>query len=166
MINFWLNPMVQIILVGCVLVIALIAMAISIGNHLRLKRIMKNCSSGKLDETIIEYYSKVEGLSKELKEGLLDLGRLERNMGLCMQKVGSIRYSAFSDMGSDLSFALAVLDGQDNGVVLNGIYGRENTTVYLKHIAGGASRIPLSPEEKQAIDQARENYKNGYLPKI
>ena len=65
-----------------------------------------------------------------------------------------VRYNAFSDTGSDLSFTLALLDEQNNGVVLNGIYSREMSNIYAKPITNGNSTYTLSEEERQAIDKA------------
>jgi len=60
-------------------------------------------------------------------------------------------------VGSNLSFAIALLDGNDNGIVLNGIYSRESTTTYAKSIINGQSKYALSAEEIQAIDIARKS---------
>ena len=75
-------------------------------------------------------------------------------MESCVQKIGIVRYSAFRDTGSDLSFALALLDEKNNGVVLNGIYSREMSNIYAKPVENGESTYTLSEEEKQAINKA------------
>ena len=75
-------------------------------------------------------------------------------MNTCMQKVGLVRYSAFKDTGSDLSFALAILDKYNDGIVLNGIYSREMSNIYAKPIKEGKSTYTLSEEEKEAIEKA------------
>ena len=53
-----------------------------------------------------------------------------------------MRYNAFDDMGSQLSFSLALLDDFKNGIVLTSIYGREDTVTYCKEIKDGTSNIP------------------------
>ncbi len=84
---------------------------------------------------------------------------IENNMMKCIQKIGIVRYSAFRDTGSDLSFALALLDNDNNGVILNGIYSREMSNIYAKPVKDGESTYTLIEEEKQALKQAI-NYKN------
>ena len=79
---------------------------------------------------------------------------MEKNLVKSIKKVGIIRYNAFKDVGSDLSFALALLDDQNNGVVLNGIYAREMSNIYAKPIENGKSNYVLSEEESQAIQKA------------
>ncbi|MFC5406718.1 DUF4446 family protein [Cohnella soli] len=77
---------------------------------------------------------------------------------LAIQKgrIGVHRFNAFSDSGSDLSFSIAIVnDGQD-GVVITGIHGREQTFLYAKPIDKGQSAYLLTPEEKLAISQAMQ----------
>ena len=78
-------------------------------------------------------------------------------MDTCIQKIGIVRYNAFKDTGSDLSFALAMLDEKNNGVVLNGIYSREMSNIYAKPVEKGKSKYTLSEEEQQAIQKAIED---------
>ena len=75
------------------------------------------------------------------------------------QKIGIVRYNAFKDTGSDLSFSLAILDAHNNGVVLNGIYARDSSNIYAKPIENGQSKYILSNEEKEAIYKAMNNVK-------
>ena len=67
-----------------------------------------------------------------------------------------VRYSAFKDTGSDLSFAVAMLDENNDGVVFNGIYSREMSNIYAKPVKNGVSEYTLSEEEKEAIRRAIE----------
>lgn len=83
---------------------------------------------------------------------------LEKNMNKCIQKVGMVRYNAYQHTGSDLCFALALLDFEDNGFVLNGIYSRDNTTnTYAKPIEHGASKYTLVKEEEEALNIAKQS---------
>ena len=68
--------------------------------------------------------------------------------------MGIVRYSAFQDTGSDLSFSLALLDEKNNGIVMNGIYSREMSNIYAKPVEAGKSSYTLSEEEQQAIEKA------------
>ena len=80
-----------------------------------------------------------------------------------IQKVGIIRYNAYKDTGSDLSFTLALLDENNNGVVLNGIYSREMSNIYAKPIENGKSTYTLSDEEQKGD---RKGYKFHKIWKI
>jgi len=89
-----------------------------------------------------------EKLSKELKS-------FKKESGWFLQKVGMVRFNPFSEVGSDQSFSLALLDGHDDGIVITSLYTREENRVYGKPIKGGISEYSLSGEEKEAISRAR-----------
>ena len=97
---------------------------------------------------------RVERVEKQNAEILTGMKTLEEDLTKCIQKVGMVRYNAFKDTGSDLSFALALLDDKNNGVVLNGIYSREMSNIYAKPVQNGVSSYTVSEEEKQAIEKA------------
>ncbi len=86
------------------------------------------------------------------EERLTELERIARSE---VARVGFVRYNAFDDVGSDLSFALALLNGEGDGVVLTSIYSREETRTYGKAVKGYASVVDASREERAAIDAAR-----------
>ncbi|HOB34775.1 MAG: DUF4446 family protein [Firmicutes bacterium] len=65
-----------------------------------------------------------------------------------------LRYNAFENTGSDLSFTLALLNDNADGIVLTSIFGREDSRLYAKPIIGGKSQYTLAEEEEQAIKAA------------
>ena len=66
-----------------------------------------------------------------------------------------VRYDAFTDTGGQLSWSLALLDDSGSGVVLTSIQGRNESRTYAKNVAGWTSETQLSPEEEDAITNAR-----------
>ena len=111
---------------------------------------------------------KLENVSKKgwdfLLEDIEDYNfsrKLDKDFEKSIQKVGIIRYNAYKDTGSDLSFTLALLDENNNGVVLNGIYSREMSNIYAKPIENGKSTYTLSDEEQKAIERAINSTKSG-----
>jgi Protein of unknown function (DUF4446) len=73
-----------------------------------------------------------------------------------LRHVGVVRYDAFGDMGGRLSFSAAVFDAQGDGLVISSINGRSETRTYAKALTAYESDHTLSPEEQQAIRDARE----------
>lgn len=71
------------------------------------------------------------------------------------QKRGVVRFNPFNDTGGNQSFALALLDKKDSGVLVLSLHGRSSTRVYVKEVENGESRYELSKEEKQAIEKAQ-----------
>lgn len=82
------------------------------------------------------------------------ISSLEYKQSFSIQKIGYIRYNAFSDMGNQLSYSIALMDNYNSGFVLSSLYGRDSTVNYSKPLKNGSSRIPLSAEEQIAIDRA------------
>lgn len=132
-----------------------------------LKRIRNNYSNfikklgngNNLDEMLHEYIKKVDSVEAKNQEIVSYCKAMDNNIKICSQKMGLVRYNAFKDTGSDLSFALAILDDYNNGIVLNGIYARDSSNIYAKPVENGESKYVLSNEEKEAISRAINNIK-------
>lgn len=110
-----------------------------------------------LDQMIRTYIEKVEKTDAKNEEIMNYCKKIDNEMMGCIQKMGIVRYNAFKDTGSDLSFTLALLDKYNNGVVLNGIYARDSSNIYAKPVENGESKYVLSNEEKEAIKKAIES---------
>lgn len=119
---------------------------------------MKKIGNGKnIEEDLENYMHRVNRVEKQNVEIKEVIESINKNMNNCIQKIGIVRYNAFKDTGSDLSFALAMLDEKNNGVVLNGIYSREMSNIYAKPVENGVSKYTISDEEKEAIRRAIED---------
>ena len=133
-------------------------------NVIRLGKIKRNYMNfikklGKgenIEEILKKYIQTVEDVDQRNDELINYCKKIDQDMTKCIQKIGMVRYSAFKDTGSDLSFALALLDEENDGVVLNGIYSREMSNIYAKPIEKGKSTYTVSVEEQQAIQKAIE----------
>ena len=116
---------------------------------------MEKLGNGKnLEEDLENFMYKVDRVEKQNMEITNFCKNLDESLSRCVQKIGIVRYSAFKDTGSDLSFAAALLDEKNNGVVLNGIYSREMSNIYAKPIDCGKSTYTLSEEEAEALEKA------------
>jgi uncharacterized protein DUF4446 len=103
-----------------------------------------------------------DGLRRQLAEISQRLATLESGMTQVVdaiphtvQGVGVIRYNPFPDMGGNMSFSLALLDGRANGVVISVLNDRNGSRVYGKAVESGISTHPLSDEEQKALALAR-----------
>ncbi len=121
----------------------------------KYKNFMAKLGNGKnIEEDLENYMYKVKKIEDNNAEIANDVNNIKNDLTKCIKKVGIVRYNAFKDTGSDLSFALALLDENDSGVVLNGIYSREMSNIYAKPIENGKSNYTLTDEEKNAINKA------------
>ncbi len=137
--------------------VVIVEMLVILFIHKRYISFMKKLGNGNnLDELLKSYLAEVESIKKDNGEIKNYYTKLDSDIASCIQKVGLVRYNAFKDVGSDLSFAIALLDGNDNGVVLNGIYGSESSNIYAKPIKKKESSYQLSQEEEYAIEIAEQ----------
>ena len=125
-------------------------------------KFMKKLGKGEnIEEMLKNHLEKVEFVHKQNEEILDYCRKIDNDFGKTISKIGIIRYSAFKDTGSDLSFTLALLNKHNDGVVLNGIYSREMSNIYAKPVENGESKYTLSEEEKKAIERAINPTKSG-----
>ena len=119
------------------------------------KEFMKKLGNGADIEEILDKH--IEKINKAIiKNEELErfCKNLDSDIKKCIQKYGLYRYNAYKDTGSDLSFTLALLDENNNGVVLNGIYSRETSNIYAKPVVDGNSSYKITEEEREAIKRA------------
>jgi hypothetical protein len=81
--------------------------------------------------------------------------QIDAALAHAVQGVGLVRFRAFQDTGGDQSFALALADGEGNGVVISALYGRGKTRIYAKPVQGWLSPKSLGEEEEQALAEAK-----------
>ena len=103
-----------------------------------------------------------EALRRDLAEIGRRLAALERStaqiaeaLPKAVQGVGVVRYNPFPEMGGNMSFSVALLDGSANGVVISVLNDRNGSRAYGKAVEQGTSTYPLSDEEQQALALAR-----------
>lgn len=125
--------------------------------HKKDKIFMEKLGDGKnIKEDLDRYMHRVSNTEDEIRKLSLYYKELDNKTQKCIQKVGIVRYNAYRDTGSDLSFAVCLLDEKNNGIVFNGIYSRDMSNIYAKPIENGISKYKLTPEEQEAINKALE----------
>ena len=92
---------------------------------------------------------------RELAALAARIAALEKVASSETPRVGFLRYNAFDDVGSDQSYALALVTRDGDGVVLSSIYSREETRTYGKAVQKFQTSHEASAEERAAIAQAK-----------
>lgn len=158
MLEFFKSDIYVWILSGIVLIMIVLYVTNSIKlSKLRksYKEFMRRLGNGNnMDEMMMSYIKKVNEVDQKSEQLLEYCHKINENVGSCLQKIGFVRYNAFQDTGSDLSFAMAILDRNNNGIIINGIYSRDGSNVYSKIVEKGKSPYRLSAEEEQALEEA------------
>lgn len=150
-----------------ILIVNIILFIMVIISNIRIKKIskksnefMRKLGNGRdIKEDINKYMERIIDLERGLSETNSYCKQLNKRVEGCVQKVGIVRYSAYKNSGNDLSFAVALLDDKNNGVVFNGLYSREMSSTYAKPVINGKSSYTMTTEESQAVLRAMEEEK-------
>lgn len=146
-----------LMLMVLVLVLIVIVLNLSLGLH-RLQRkysmFMKGSDGQSMERVFAQKIKEVDRLSTSNDDNYMKIQSLQKKMDKALTKYGIVKYDAFDDVGGKLSFALAMLDKNNTGFILNAIHSRDNCFFYIKEIVNGESYILLSSEEMDALRQA------------
>lgn len=142
--------------------LAILSLIFGISTMLKLKSTQKNLEilfSGKkavdLESILLNHSNEILAIDKEIQELFEISNKIHNLTQRSVHKVGIIRFNPFKDIGGDQSFALALLDGKDNGITISSLHTREGTRIYSKPITKGESeKYTLTEEEKSAIKAA------------
>ena len=148
-----------IIIILLILVVFLLVRSISYNMRLsrlerRYKIFMKGSDAQSLEKVFVRKFAQIDRLYEAKEDHDHDILFLKKNMEKMFNKYGVEKYDAFDDVGGKLSFALALLDKENTGLILNAVHSRDNCFLYLKEIVKGESYVILSQEEVEALRKA------------
>lgn len=124
----------------------------------RYKKMMTGVDGANLERLIIGCVDDAKAVSEENQEIKHNIEDIRALLQQAITKVAVVRFRAFEDMGSDLSYAVAMLDSDNNGVIMSSIFGREDSRSYVKPITAGKSSYPMTDEEEDALKQAMRQH--------
>ena len=150
------------ILFFAMLGLMLIFVIISIVQTCRVKKLekkynkfMKGKEAESLEDEIVKLFQDNRMIRSENEKNRKDIQNINGRMQNTFQKVGLEKYDAFNQMGGKLSFALCLLDENDNGFLLNSVHSTDGLNYsYAKDINGGVADVELSEEERAALEKA------------
>lgn len=149
------------ILVAAALILAAVSLLLNavllvlfFGLREKLKLFFQGKNAADLESVLVDLSKTAGELESRLDVSDEKLSSVDALAKKGLHRVGVIRFNPFGGTGGDMSFCIAALNGANDGFVLSGLYSREGVRVYAKPIERGASRYPLSEEEKQAIEKA------------
>jgi uncharacterized protein YlxW (UPF0749 family) len=146
-----------LIAVGALALVALALVFVAILAQRRLRktlRVTRGAAGNELLLALREHADDLDALESAVIDLQARMADTERGLDLCTSRVAMVHYDAFPDMGGKLSFSLAMLDEQGDGVVLSIINGRSETRAWGKRVIAGSSRQRLSDEETQVLERA------------
>ncbi len=120
----------------------------------RYRKLMTGMDGSNIERLLMGHIDEVRETVQKMEVLETEYKRVDAMSQKAVQKVGVVRFSPFEEIGSDLSYAIALLDCHHDGVVLSSIFGRDESRCYAKPIKNGESSYVLTEEEKQAIEEA------------
>jgi len=147
--------LLALVILTVVLIILNIISLVKISNlKKRLRKFMKGKDARSLEKDIIGLYEDNKFLKNMTEINKKDIRNLNKRFAKAFQRIGIVKYDAYQQMGGLLSFSLALLDEDNNGLILNSVHSTEGCYTYTKEVVNGECKLELSNEEKVALDQA------------
>ena len=142
-----------------ILVIALLVYCVIL--HIRLGSLkkkydffMQGDNGASLERKLSVEVSEIRDAAKGLETMMTEQAAIRNIQSNTIQKIGFVKYNAFENIGNDSSFALTLLDGNNNGICISSIYGRNESRIFSKPIVKGKSLVSLSQEELESLNEA------------
>lgn len=144
-----------------IVILFIVILVMNAGNKKKIKeinekyqRFMQGSDGESLEASILEKFDDIDTLKEENSANEKRIREINENLQIVYQKVGLVKYDAFKEMGGTLSFALALLNKENTGFILNAMHSRDGCYTYVKEIIKGESFVVLAEEEKEALQQA------------
>ena len=159
--KFALNNIIPILAGLGVIAVILLALLINLYMKVsymkkRYREMMTGADGANLERMLIGHIDETKAVVEENARIKEENKRIAGLLQKALTRVGVVRFRAFEDMGSDLSYAVALLDAENNGVILSSIFGREDSRSYVKPIEAGTSTYTLTEEEEEALHKAMQ----------
>lgn len=145
--------------------VGLVALALASVLAVKLRRLRADQravlgAAGQRD--LVEHAARLEGGFVELRDWVEEtaagiearMGAAEARIDGCVAHRALVRYDAYGEMSGQQSSSLALLDAHRTGIVVSSIHHRDSARVYFKQIVAGEPELELSPEEREAVEQA------------
>lgn len=152
--NFFLTHPFTLLAIGFGVIVLLLAWFI-FDIHRKWNRLF-GTRARKDTDALAEVLKRLAAVEKNIGKLKERVNELESIGAVAIQKIGFKRFNPFEHTGGDQSFALALLDRKNNGVIISSLYTRDGVRVYAKRVEAGASKHPLSAEEHEVLRQAMD----------
>ena len=155
--NDMVAPYAALILLFSIL-LGLIAIILVVVLHARQNRLserMEHFMQGSDQESLEDALRKViddnQKVKIQLKNNVNEIVKINENLLTAYRKIGVVKYNAFPGMAGKVSSCIALLNNENNGIVINSIHGQDGCYTYVKEIMNGKSINPLTKEDEEAL---------------
>jgi hypothetical protein len=134
--------------------IALIELIWIIRTEKRLKKFFLGKKANNLEDTINILENNITELKKAKENSEKEIVQINTKLRKSIRGLETVRFNPFPDQGSNQSFAIGILNEDNDGLVLSSLYSRERMSIFAKPIKDGKSEYELTTEEKEALRKA------------
>lgn len=147
--------LIGLISVSVILIFMIVLLFVQLNKVKKLKKRLDHFLLGKegasLEEDIVSIIEDNKFLKNSTDKNRKDISALFKRLETAFQRMGIVKYDAFSQMGGQLSFCIALLDENNNGFIINSVHSTEGCYTYTKEIKRGECKITLGTEEAEAL---------------
>lgn len=124
--------------------------------EVRLKKIFAGTKARNLEEMLVIIGEKMNKLEESQTKIDKHLITIDTRLNKSVRNIETLRFNPFVDAGGNQSFAIALLNDEENGVVISSLYARDRMSIFAKPIINGKSEFELSNEEKKVLEKAKK----------
>ena len=144
-----------------VLIVSIVALCIAMSSASKVSSMINYSKDANLIDDIKRYYKKVQDIEERISlktdDALLArMDKLEETMRLNYSKTTVVSFDAFDDVTGNMSFALTLLNDNNDGIILTSLYGHNSQNTYIRTVVSGKCDTKLLAEEIQSLQKAIE----------
>lgn len=156
------NSMLFMIALTIMIILIIICFILNMINASKINTLLDYSDDGDLISALKDYYDKVTDLSKTINgssDAILSsrIAGCENDIKLSLSKTAVVNFDAYDDVTGKLSFALTLLNSNNDGIILTSLYGHNSCNTYVREIREGQSGIKLLDEERQSLETAKKS---------
>ena len=122
--------------------------------YYRLEAFMTDSEGDSLESSLTNLFRQNRQLAQGVDRLEAEVDNIYDRLQFTVQKTGLVKYDAFPQMGGSLSFALVLLDRNNDGIIINSVHSTDGCYSYAKRITDGRPDVDLGVEEAEALDLA------------
>ena len=120
----------------------------------RLSKFTTGKDAANLEQVMGRRFSEIRQIVKNEKKQNHNIEMINDKFLSTFCKIGLVKYDAFKEMSGKLSFSLALLTENHDGIIISSMHSREGCFTYCKEVTNEESYYVLSKEEQIALDVA------------
>ncbi len=154
------NNTILFIALAIMMILIIICFILNSVNSSKISTLMDYSDDGDIISALKDYYDKVDDLSKTVNDTsdavlLSRLANCEKDSNISLKKTAIVNFDAYDDVKGNLSFALVILNNNNDGIILTSLYGHNSCNTYVREVVGGETPVKLLDEEKKALGEAK-----------